>query len=349
MNITLDIFKHRGFHQIGIHFTYNFSVKEYIKQFNGVKWSVTHGCFYFKYETHSYTAFLKHLKAKNWVVDTTEINPFKKAQDSNDLHIKKYEHIITVFGKWMAQKRYSDSTINTYTSLIKVFLRYYKNLDEITEKDIIRFNQDYILANGLSVTFQNQLINAIKLFYQKYQNRYLDLESLERPKKSKVLPEVLSIEEIEALLGSTTNLKHKMLLSIIYSAGLRIGETLNLTLTNVDSKRMMLHVMNTKGMKDRNLPLSPKLLILLREYYKLYKPKVYLFEDLYGGKYTQSSSRSVLKKAIQKTKITKRVTLHTLRHSYATHLLEAGTDIRYIQELLGHNSPKNNYDLHTCE
>jgi site-specific recombinase XerD len=342
MKITLNIFRHKGLDQIGIRFPFDYKAKEYIRKFNGVYWTATHSCFYVTYSSDRYTKLLEHLRAKNWDIDSSKITPFKEAQDSEEIYIKKYEYIVDVFGKWMAQKRYSDSTINTYTSLIKVFLRFYENksLDEITEKDIIRFNQDYILARGFSVTFQNQLINAIKLFYQKYQNKNLDLENIERPKRSKALPEVLSINEVQSLLLANSNLKHKMLLSIIYSAGLRIGEALNITLTNIDSERMLIHVMNAKGRKDRYLPLSPKLLVLLREYYKLYKPKVYLFEGIHGGKYTQSSSRAVLRKALRHTRITKRVTLHTLRHSYATHLLESGTDIRYIQELLGHNSPK---------
>lgn len=342
MNITLDTFKHRGAQQIGIRFPFNYEVKEYIRQFKGVLWSATHTCFYVPYSAVTYNDLLTHLQAKNWHVNTQALQTFKKEQDTNAIYIKKYDKIVHRFGDWMAQKRYSDSTINTYTSCIKIFLRHYenKNLDEIVEKDIIRFNQDYILANSYSVTLQNQLINALKLFYKKYQNKHLDLENLERPKRSKVLPEVLSIKEVEHLLHATSNLKHKMLLSLIYSAGLRIGEALNITLTNVDSQRMLIHIMEAKGKKDRYVPLSPKLLLLLREYFKLYKPKVYLFEGQYGGKYTQSSSRSVLKNALRKTRITKRVTLHTLRHSYATHLLESGTDIRYIQELLGHNSPK---------
>jgi len=342
MNITLSIFKHKGFYQVGIRFPYDYKVKEYVKKFEGVKWSATHSCFYIKYEVLRYEELLKHLQVKKWVLDTTRVDPFRESEDYNAIYIKRYEYIVAVFGNWMAQRRYSANTIKTYTSLIKVFLRYYKNknLDEITEKDVIRFNQDYILAKGFSATFQNQLINAIKLFYQKYQNKNLDLANLERPKKAKRLPEVLSIKEVEYLLGATGNLKHKMLLSIIYSAGLRIGEALSLTLNDVDSQRMLLHLVNAKGQKDRYLPLSPKLLLLLREYYKLYKPKVYLFEGRYGGQYSQSSSRAILRKALSKTRITKRVTLHTLRHSYATHLLESGTDIRYIQELLGHHSPK---------
>lgn len=342
MNITLDLFKHKGSHQIGIRFPFDFETKEYIKQFIGVRWTASHACFYVTYTTSTYSNLLLHLQAKNWTVNVSKVADFKKKNDADILFIKKYDTIVNKFGNWMLQQRYSESSITTYTSVIKIFLRHYenKNLDEITEKDIIRFNQDYILANGFSVTFQNQLISALKLFYRKYQNKNLDLANLERPKKYKYLPEVLSIKEVESLLSATSNLKHKILLSIIYSAGLRIGEALSIRLRNIDSERMMIHLMHAKGNKDRYVPLSPKLLILIREYIKLYKPKYYLFEGRFGRKYSQSSARSILKKALQKTSISKRVTLHTLRHSYATHLLESGTDIRYIQELLGHASPK---------
>lgn len=342
MRITLDIFRHKGVNQIGIRFPYNYKVKEYIKQYNGVLWSATHTCFYVAYSSATYANLLLHLQTMNWTIDTTKVDNFKKCNDANVLYIKKYEKIVQIFGNWMAQKRYSESTINAYTSSIKIFLRHYenKNLDEITEKDIIRFNQDYILAKGLSATFQNQLVNALKLFYQKYQNKHLDLKNLERPKKSKQLPAVMSLEEVQCILNSTGNLKHKVLLSLIYSAGLRIGEALNLTLKDIDSKRMLMHIRNAKGKKDRYVPLSKSLLPYLRKYYLEYKPDDYLFEGQFGGQYSQVSARQLYKRLVNKCGIRKKVTLHTLRHSYATHLLEDGTDIRYIQELLGHNSPK---------
>ena len=251
-------------------------------------------------------------------------------------------YIIDRFSNWMQQKRYSSSTIGTYVSFLKTFLNFYKNIDikEIGEKEVVRFNKLYILKNGFSTSTQNQFINAIKLFYSTYQHRFLDLKNLERPKKSLQLPEVLSIDEIKCILQSFKNIKHKTLISLIYSAGLRIGEALRLKLKDIDSKRMMIYIRQSKGRKDRYVPLSQVLLILLREYFKIYKPSNYLFEGPYNKPYTSSSARMILKKAVKHCKIKKHVTLHTLRHSYATHLLESGTDIRLIQELLGHNSPK---------
>jgi site-specific recombinase XerD len=288
-----------------------------------------------------------HLRIKDWKIDYSRINFDASKSEKLKLNIPAkvtfQQKQITSFVGWMAQKRYSDSTINTYTSMLDLFFRYHtdKKIEDITEVDIVLFNQNYILRNKYSATFQNQLINAIKLFYQKYNNTHLELETLERPKKSRKLPEVMSINEVSALLQGVKNLKHKTLLSLIYAGGLRIGEALNIGLKDIDSKRMMLHLKNAKGRKDRYVPLGVKILNLIRSYYKAYKPKIYLFEGVSDGvKYTQSSARAVFHKAVANAGIKKSVTLHTLRHSYATHLLESGTDIRLIQELLGHNDPK---------
>ncbi|WP_420485543.1 tyrosine-type recombinase/integrase [Flagellimonas marinaquae] len=146
--------------------------------------------------------------------------------------------------------------------------------------------------------------------------------------------------EVRSIIDATHNLKHKTLLSLIYSGGLRIGEAINLRIDDIDSRRMLIHIKGGKGKKDRYTLLSGSFLKILREYYKQFRPKDYLFEGQKELKYSASSAQSVLKKAVMSSGIRKKVTLHTLRHSFATHLLESGTDIRYIQELLGHNNPK---------
>ena len=242
----------------------------------------------------------------------------------------------------MQQRRYSENTINTYESMIISFFKYHhsKDIKEITKQDLIDFNTNYILANNYSYTYQNQLVNALKLFYKKVKNTDLDLEQLDRPKKAKRLPEVLSLDEVKELLTLTKNVKHKTLLSLLYSCGLRIGEALSLKLTSVDLERNLLHVKSGKGRKDRFVPLSVIMIQLLKTYYAQYKPKIFVFEGQNDANYSAVSARQVLKRALLHTSIKKHVTLHTLRHSYATHLLENGTDIRFIQELLGHNSPK---------
>lgn len=185
------------------------------------------------------------------------------------------------------------------------------------------------------------MVNAIKLFFRTVQNKTIDVDLIHRPKRSKLLPNVLSKDEVKAILDAPTNVKHKTMLSLIYACGLRRSELLNLKPEHINSKRNVLIIKQSKGKKDRITPISDKLIGLLRDYYKTYKPEVWLFEGQNKGeRYSEKSLQSVLKQALEKCKTTKPVTLHWLRHSYATHLLESGTDLRYIQELLGHNSSK---------
>jgi len=340
MNVSLGIFKHKQANQIAIRFPYDLAIKETIKKIEGVKWTQTHKTFYMSFSVQNYAVLLQVLQEKNIQIRANTVLEYLPKQKPvvNNVVIKT----LYAFGSWMRQKRYSENTISTYCGLLDVFYKFYsqKKVSEITKKDIIHFNTNYIIANNYSANYQNQLINALKLFYRKYNDSFLELEDLERPKRAKYLPNVLSLEEVEQLLNNVSNLKHKTLLCMVYSAGLRIGECLNLKLQDVDSKRMLIHVKNAKGQKDRYIPLSENILLLLRMYYKIYRPKDFLFEGKYGGAYSQSSCRSILNQAKRKTSIKKRITLHTLRHSYATHLLESGTDIRYIQQILGHNDPK---------
>ena len=247
------------------------------------------------------------------------------------------------FSYWLKSKRYSENTIKTYTEALKSFLIFFKTKEiaSITNEDVVYYNNNYILKNNLSYTYQNQLVSAIKLYFKTIQNVSLELDKIHRPKREKVLPNVLSKEEVKAILNAHANTKHKMMLSLIYSCGLRCGELLALKPVHIDSKRNIIMVKNSKGKKDRIVPLSPKILEMLREYYLAFKPKNYLFEgQTVGNPYDNRSLQQVLKQALTKVGITKPVTLHWLRHSYATHLLESGTDLRYIQELLGHNSSK---------
>lgn len=169
----------------------------------------------------------------------------------------------------------------------------------------------------------------------------LNPELVHRPRREKTLPNVLSKEEVKAILEAPTNLKHRSMLSLIYACGLRRSELLNLTFKDIHSERNLLLIKQSKGKKDRVIRISNKIIYLLRDYYKAYKPKTWLFEgQQVNKKYSERSIQLVLIQAVTKAKIEKPVTLHWLRHSYATHLLESGTDLRYIQELLGHNSSK---------
>jgi len=193
---------------------------------------------------------------------------------------------------------------------------------------------------GVSTSYQNQAVNAIKFYYEKVLGGNRKFYFIDRPKKEKTLPNVLSEDEIKRILQSPVNLKHKAMLWLTYSAGLRVSELLELKPADIDSDRMQIHIRSAKGNKDRFTILSTKVLEMLQLYYKQYKPKDYLFEGVNGVKYSSRSIQQVLKDACKKAEIKKEVSMHTLRHSFATHLLENGTDLRYIQSLLGHSSPK---------
>ena len=274
--------------------------------------------------------------------------PSPKSYNEDDERIKTFilqEEAIQKTEKyiqWLRSKRYSESTIKTYSEALKLFLKYFndKPIKEITNEDVILFNNNFILKNKLSASYQNQVMSAIKLFFSKMENTKMIPDLIYRPKKYNPLPKVLAEEEVVQILNALDNIKHKTMLSLIYSSGLRRSELLNLKINNIDSKRMQLIILKSKGGKDRITPLSKTVLLLLRQYYIKYKPTNYLFEGRDGEQYSERSLALVLKQACEKAKITKHVNLHMLRHSYATHLLEAGTDLRYIQELLGHKNSK---------
>ena len=349
--VTLSSLVHRNASQIAIHFDYNADLKAYIKAFKGVRWSNTHKIFYIEQTAENKHNLFEYLRKQNHYVDYSALrsrvqNPVKKSPIKKSVHLGELTQIhhdaFSSFKNYLLQKRYSKNTIENYIGVLTIFFRFHtsREIHDITENDIITFNHDYILNNGYSRTFQNQIISALKLFYNQHNNTSLDINNIERPLKDKRLPEILSLEEVKQLLNTVKNIKHKTILSLVYACGLRIGEALALKIDAIDSTRGFIHIKHAKGAKDRYVPLSDKTLALLRHYYTLYKPKVYLFEGTDGQVYSQTSCRIILRKAVANTSIKKYITLHTLRHSYATHLLENGTDIRYIQDILGHNSPK---------
>ncbi len=240
-------------------------------------------------------------------------------------------------------KRYSQSTIRTYTDLFEEFINYYYNLDpkEITEKDILAYLRYLVDERQVSVSYQNQAINSIKFYYEKVLQGRRKFYFIERPRKEQKLPVVLSEEEVGRILLAVDNLKHKCLLMVIYSAGLRISEALHLKKKDIDEERMQVNIRGGKGKKDRVSLLSRQVVSILKDYFALYEPREYVFEGMDGGKYSVRSAQEVFRKACQRAGIDKKVTMHTLRHSFATHLLESGTDLRYIQVLLGHESSKS--------
>jgi integrase/recombinase XerD len=255
----------------------------------------------------------------------------------------KHSREIERFKDYLQSKRYSPNTIKVYSDSLATFFRYFsmKEIADISNDDLIAFNNNYILKNNFSASFQNQVVNAVKLYYTAIQHKKIDVELIHRPRREKVLPNVLSMQEIKIILDTCSNQKHKMMLSLIYGCGLRRSELLNLLPQAIQSDRNLMIIRQGKGKKDRVVPISNRMIELLRSYFKKYRPEKWLFEgQISGSQYSAASLQKVLKIAVQKSKITKPITLHWLRHSYATHLLEGGTDLRYIQELLGHTSSR---------
>ncbi|MGC3977815.1 MAG: tyrosine-type recombinase/integrase [Paludibacteraceae bacterium] len=246
------------------------------------------------------------------------------------------------YSEKLKELRYSKNTLGTYTDLFREFINYYSDveLQDITEEMIVGFLRYLVNERCVSSSYQNQSINAIKFYYEKVRGNHRKVYLIERPREEKFLPEVLSLQEVEKIITATENLKHKAVLMTIYSAGLRIGEVVNLKLKDIDSNRMQIRIEQAKGKKDRYTLLSVKTLEILRKYFIEYKPKTWIFEGEKGQPYSTKSVQTILKKSVESVGIKKHVTVHTLRHSFATHLLEAGTDLRYIQSLLGHSSSK---------
>jgi len=233
------------------------------------------------------------------------------------------------------------NTAKTYIQLFEKFINHYKKIElsSIDENDI-RLYMQHLVQHGKSNSYINQMINSIKFYYEvvlQMPNRFY---SIERPRKREALPKVISLEEVQSIIKNTNNIKHKCIVSLLYSAGLRRSELLNLKPEDIDSKRMVITVLHGKGNKDRLTILSQSVLDDLRIYFKAWQPKTYLFEGKPGEQYSGSSISKIIYNACHKAKIRKRVTPHMLRHSFATHLLENGTDLRYIQVLLGHSSSK---------
>ena len=256
---------------------------------------------------------------------------------------REIEHRLSFFETWLRNQRYSEKTIVTYVKAIKIFFQFFKSKlpEQITISDFHSFNKDFIIKQGYSASYQNQVINAIKLFYLKVEHKELNIELIERPRKYRPLPKVIPKEVIQRMLTSIPNLKHQTALTLIYSCGLRRSELINLKLCHLDSKRRTLSVINGKGQKDRVLPVSEKMMQIIIKYYKMYKPTVYLIEgQVKGQKYSETSLENIFHKYLGMICKNHKYTLHCLRHSYATHLLESGVNLRYIQELLGHKSSK---------
>lgn len=335
-DLTITVFKHKGNFRIGFQFPYRQETIASLKQeFKELVWSRTKRCWHLPYSETEKERIETLFEIKLDVPRDSTFSLVKLTEEQLQA-LKSYE-------AYLRRNRYSEATIKTYLECLQQFLKFCGSftLSELANADLERFNSEYIIANKLSASYQNQVINAVKLFAKVQLNQQMDPEIIRRPRTSKPLPNVLSKEEVKAILEAPRNLKHRMMLSLIYACGLRRSELLNLQFKDILSDRLLIHIKQAKGKKDRVVPLSPKLLADLRDYYRVYKPSTYLFEGQeIGIPYSEASLQKVLKIALIQAKINKPVTLHWLRHSYATHLLESGTDLRYIQELLGHSSSR---------
>ncbi|KAF0194240.1 MAG: integrase/recombinase XerD [Bacteroidetes bacterium] len=353
--ITLRSVTYQGEKRIAAEFDYNPEFIGLLKMIPGCSWSRSLRVWHMPDSKESLDYLFGTFRGKAWL----DLESLKRSKSEASVQAKPvFQHPkirlpdltreaaekLERLSQWMLSKRYSENSIRIYTDCLRTFLRYFneKSTEDITNDAIIQFNNDYILANRYSSSYQNQVVNAIKLFCRVVEQRHLDPELIHRPKNYKKLPNVLSKEEVTSILkAAEPNLKHQAMLALIYSCGLRRSEMINLTLNDVDSKRGLLLVKNSKGKKDRVIPLSSRIVDLLRAYYNRYRTETWLFEGWEKGeKYSDRSLEEVLKKYTKLAGITKPVTLHWLRHSYATHLLENGTDLRFIQEILGHKSSK---------
>jgi len=250
----------------------------------------------------------------------------------------KREELIDRYKKLIHLKNYSPQTEKSYLHHLNLFLEYIKNakVSDVNSKVLLDYFNNLKQEKLFSYSSMKQSLAAIRFLYLEVLKKEIDFDFFIKMKKPNSLPNVLTIDEVKKIIDSVNNLKHKAIISTIYSCGLRISEAVNLEIKNIDSSAMTLKVINAKGKSDRYVMLSAKLLELLREYFKEYSPKKYLFVGQFGERYSARSIQQIFNKAVKIVGIKKRVTVHSLHHSFASHLLDNGTDIRFIQELLGH-------------
>ena len=336
--IFLEQKVHRKKSQLLVRFSYHDRLIALMRSMEGTYWSKSLQTWYVNYSEENIQTILTLFKGIT-KVDTSKLT--KKKLFKRNL-TESQKKLLNSFYLFLKGKRYSKSTIQTYTFFIADFINFHSKtpLEDLTNRAVELFIEKVFLERNYSISTQRQFISALKVFIVFYPHTEINDLILERPKKSRKLPSVLSQEEVLRIIASTQNLKHRAILVLIYSCGLRISELINLELTDFYIERKQLIIKNGKGRKDRYISLADSFIPLLSNYYYSYQPKIYFVEGQKGGKYSAESVRQFLKKSCIKANITKTVTPHTLRHSYATHLLENGVDIRYIQSLLGHAKPE---------
>ena len=250
--------------------------------------------------------------------------------------------IIAEVEKKIILKGYSAHTRNSYKSEMIVYLTYHRGqeIESLSKKQIESYIYHLLKKYRISESRQNLAINAIKFYYEQVLDKDRTYYDIQRPKKSKTLPNVLSQEEVMRLLKAPENIKHKAILTVLYSAGLRLNEVIQLRVEDIHSDEGFIFIKGAKGKKDRKTILSHYLLKLLRQYYINHKPAYWMFEGASGGQYSATSVSKIFRRAVTKAKVNAWATPHTLRHSFATHLLQQGVNLRIIQSMLGHSSAK---------
>ena len=336
--IILEQKTHRKNNQLLIKFDYDETLISLVRSVNGTSWSKSLKTWYLINIAENLAIILKLFEGIT-KIDLSGIS--KKVGFKRDL-TPEQKKILNNFYLFLKGKRYSQSTIQTYTFFVADFINFHTKtpLEELTNRDVELFIETVFIERNYSVSSQRQFISALKIFTVFCPQTKINNLSLERPKKSRLLPNVLSQEEVLRIIQLTKNLKHRAIIVLLYSSGLRIGEVTGLLLKNIDILRKQIKVEGGKGRKDRFVVLATSYLPLLHNYLTTFKPALYFIEGPTGKKYSESSIRKFLFKSVQKAGISKKVTPHTLRHSYATHLLENGVGLRHIQELLGHAKPE---------
>jgi len=330
-NYQFSTGSHHNKNVIFVRFEYNsLKLKELREKFPSAKWSASQNCWYlFDSEVIRSEIGMSQKTAPGKTV-------LKQIHPVNQAALQRMHEVLLL-------KAYSPNTIKTYCTEFAQLLYLLNDtpVDTLTPERLRSYLLYCVTKLKLSENIIHSRLNAIKFYFEQVLHHdKLFFEEIPRPKKRQSLPQVLSKNDIAKLFSRVDNPKHLLMLKLCYGMGLRVSEIANLKIANIDSQRMLVHIENAKGKRDRYVTLPSSILDDLRSYYRIYRPKVYLFEGQYGGQYAIRSVQSVFKIAMQKAKINKSVGIHGLRHSYATHLLECGTDMFFIQKLLGHKDIK---------
>ncbi|WP_228122665.1 site-specific tyrosine recombinase/integron integrase [Oceanihabitans sp. IOP_32] len=345
--VQLIKFQYQKQYQIGIKYDYNRTLKLIAKSFPSCRWSDTHKTWYVSFSEEN-IQLIKQKYQNHAFVDETGLSANNMAKVKNtSTKVERQlndsqKTLLNNFYKYLRGKRYSKSTINIYVFFMADFVEFYseKPVDTLNNRDVEVFIESVFIKRGYSISSQRQFISALKAFILFEPCTQIEGLELVRPYKSLKLPVVLSQKEVIDLIAATKNLKHRAIIVMLYSCGLRISEAMHLTVSDIDIERRQIHIQNSKGRKDRYVGFAKSFLPLLKNYLNTYQPKYYFIEGTNGKPYSPQSVRQFLKRSCKTAGIIKKVTPHTLRHSYATHLLENGVDIRYIQSLLGHSRPE---------